>query len=247
MTSYHSLADDFYVNMNLSTEMELPSNRETVLHFFEQLQKIYPDMRNFYARDKHEFVLEEDKDLGNHRWCTVEQRRISSGFVNPEQLEHALEQHLRVLELAPYGLSISPLDCEALDLLLGFDFSYRGNQNQLVSEALGICPALESAAAMPGATIINNEPNLTIALDDDCRLQCRLSIEPRTNAYQIRTGDYPPDHLSVYVTARHYGSLPAGQTYAQMLEQLQNVCCQVVDNYVVESVLQPLARAIALG
>ena len=31
MNPYCSLSDDFYVNMNLSTEMELPANRETVL------------------------------------------------------------------------------------------------------------------------------------------------------------------------------------------------------------------------
>ena len=247
MKSYQSLADDYYVNLNLGTEMELPSNRETVLHFFEQLQKNYPEMRNFYSRDKRDFVLEEDKDRGSHRWCTVEPRRVSSGFVNPENIEDAIEQHRRVLEIAPYALSMSPLDCEALDLLLGFDFSYRGNQNQLVAEALGICPAMEGLGALPGATIINHEPNLTIALDDECRLQCRLSVEARTNAYQIRTGDFQEDQLSVYVTARHYGSLQSGETYPEVLARLEQVCVKVIDNYVVEAILHPLARAIALG
>jgi hypothetical protein len=247
MNSYQSLADDYYVNLILSTEMELPSNRETVLHYFEQLQKSYPEMRNFYSRDKHDFVLEEDKDRGSHRWCTVEPRRVSSGYVNPPGMEDALEQHRRVLEMAPYALSVSPLDCEALDLLLGFDFNYRGNHNQLVAEALGICPAMESLSSLPGATIINHEPNITLALDNECRLQCRLSVEARTNAYQIRTGDFQDEQLSVYITARHYGSLPAGQTFAEVLEQLEGVCRTVIDSYAVESVLQPLARAIALG
>jgi len=50
MNRYSSLCDDFFVNMNLSTEMELPTNRETILHFFERLQKSYPTMRNFYCR-----------------------------------------------------------------------------------------------------------------------------------------------------------------------------------------------------
>ena len=70
MNPYSSLSDDFYVNMNLSTEMELPSNRETVLHYFEQIQKKYPEMRNFYSREKHDFILEEDKDKGNYRLTT---------------------------------------------------------------------------------------------------------------------------------------------------------------------------------
>ena len=64
MSHFGSYSDDFYVNMHLNTEMELPSNRDTVLHFFEQLQKYYPTMRNFYGRERGEYVLEEDKDLG---------------------------------------------------------------------------------------------------------------------------------------------------------------------------------------
>ena len=39
MENYNSLADDFYVNMNLSTEMDLAGSRETILHYAEQMQK----------------------------------------------------------------------------------------------------------------------------------------------------------------------------------------------------------------
>ncbi len=246
MHRYNSLCDDFFVNMNLSTEMELPTNRETILHFFERVQKTYPTMRNFYCRDKGDFVLEEDKDGGNYRWCTVENRRICSWQVNPDEVEDAMGQHRLVLELAPYLLSVSPLDCEALDLLFGFDFAYRGNHNQLVSEALGVGPALERFTEMPGATVINHEPSLTLALDEDCRTQCRVSVETRTNAYQVRTGEYPEDPLSVYVTARQYGSLPPDTTYLETLDRLLGICFDLIDNVVIENVLEPLARTISL-
>ncbi len=243
---YGSYCDDFYVNMNLSTEMELPHNRETVLHFFEQIQKKYPTMRNFYCRDKGDFVLEEDKDRGQYRWCSIEPRRICSGQVNPDSLDEALEQHQHILNLAPYTLSVSPLDCEALDLLFGFDFTYRGNHNQLVAEALGVSPALERLAEIPGTNVINYEPSFTLAIDEECRMQCRLSIETRTNAYQIRTGDFPEEQLSVYLTARQYGSLGSEATFIETIERLTEICRETVDNYVIEYVLQPLARAIAL-
>src|SRR3990172_2999619 len=118
-----------------------------------------------------------------------------------------MQQHRLVLDLAPYDLSVSPLDCEALDLLFGFDFTYRGNHNQLVAEALGASPAMEKLAEAAGGTVIAFEPSLTVALDEDCRLQCRLSVETRTNAYQVRTGEYAEEQLSVYLTARQYGSL----------------------------------------
>jgi len=247
MNPYSSLSDDFYVNMNLSTEMELPGSRETVLHFFEQMQKKFPEMRNFYSREKNDFILEEDKDSGNYRWCTVESRRICSGQVNPASIEGVVEQHRHALDIAPYALSISTLDCESLDFLMGFDFSYKGNHNQLIAEALGVCPAIERFSSIPGTTIINNEPNLTFAFDEECRLQCRISIEPRTSAYQIRTGEYQEEQLSVYITARQYGSLAAGQTYVETLNRLHEICCEVVDNHVVDAVLQPLARTIAMG
>jgi hypothetical protein len=246
MHRYSSLCDDFYVNMNLGTEMELPANRETVLHFFERVQKTYPSMRNFYCRERGDFVLEEDKDKGNYRWCTIEPRRVCSGQVNPETIEGALEQHRLVLELAPYLLSVSPLDCEALDLLYGFDFTYRGNHNQLVAEALGISPALERIAEIPGATVINHEPSLTIALDDQCRSQFRLSVETRTNAYQVRTGDFPEEQLSVYVTARQYGSLGVDRTFVETLDQLGEICREMIENHVIEHILDPLARTISL-
>lgn len=246
MTSYQSLADDFYVSMNLSTETELTGNREAILHFFEQMQKKFPEMRNFYARDKGDFVLEGDKELGSYRWCSVEPRRICSGYVNPETFESALGQHRHALELAPYGLSLSRLDCEALDVLMGFDFTYRGNQNQLIAEALGVCPAYEKLAALPGATFISNEPAITFALDDQCRTQCRVNVETRTNAYQIRTGEFQEEQVSVYVTARQYGSLSPDTTYVEIVDRLAGLCREVVDGYVVDGVLQPLARAIAL-
>jgi len=247
MNPYTSLADDYYVNMNLSTEMELSGGRETILHYFEQMQKMYPQMRNFYAREKGDFVLEEDKDNGSYRWCSVEPRRICSGYVNPGTFDDALAQHRHTLDIAPYGLSLSTLDCEALDLLVGFDFSYRGNQNELIAEALGVCPAFEKLAAMPGATFIGNEPALTVALDPECRIQCRVNVETRTNAYQIRTQDFQEEQVSVYVTARQYGSLSADTTYVAAIERLARIVQEVVDGYVVHSVLEPLARAISLN
>ena len=246
MNPYSQYSDDFYVNMNLSTEMDLPSTRETVLHYFEQIQRQYPEMRNFYAREKNDFVLEQDKDRGDYRWCSIEPRRICSGQVNPPTIDGVLSQHRLALELAPFALSVSPLDCEALDLLMGFDFTYRGNHNELLAEALGVCPSLERLANIEGTTTISYEPSFTFAMDEECRIQCRFSVEPRTNAYQIRTGEFQQEQLSVFVTARQYGSLDPGQTYVSMLDRLWKVCQDVVDNYVVDAVLQPLARTIAL-
>jgi len=246
MSHYNSFSDDYYINMNLNTEMELPQTRETVLHYFEQIQKHYPRMRNFYCRDRGEFVLEEDKDRDNYRWATVEPRRICSGHVNPSSADEAFRQHQVALELAPYALTVSPLDCESLNIMFGFDFTYRGNHNQLLVEALGVAPGLERMTEIPGATVLGNEPSLQFALDEECRTQCRLSVETRTGAYHVRTGEFPEEQLSVYFTARRYGSLDPDESYVSAMKRLVDVCTELVDNYVVDNVLRPLQQAIAI-
>ena len=246
MSRYSSLSDDFYINLHLNTEMELPSGRETVLHFFEQVQKKYPAMRNFYCRDRGEFVMEEDKDKGHYRWTTVEPKRVCSGHVNPESLDDAMEQHQFVLDTVPYSLSLSPLDCESLNLMFGFDYTYRGNHNQLVAEALGVIPAFDRLAETPGVSIISNEPSIQVSMDEDCRTQCRVSIETQTSAYHVRTADYPEEQLSVYLTARRYGSLDPGETYVDIMNRLASVCHDLADSFLIEQVLRPLRQAIAM-
>ena len=243
--SYSALSDDFYINLSLATEMDLPTNRETVLHFFERVQKQYPQLRNFFSREKGDFVLEEDKEQGAYRWVAIEARRLSAGQVNPQNIEDAMKMHELVLDQAPYYLSVSPLDCEAIDLLYGFDFTYQGNHNQLVAETLGISPALDKLTTAPGAKIVHCEPSLTLALDEECRWQCRVSVETRTNAYAIRAREFPEEQLSVYVTARRYGSLEPGLSYSQVVRQLRDYCETLCDNYVVPQVIRPLQNAIA--
>jgi hypothetical protein len=246
MSEYGMFSDDFYLNMNLATEMDLPQNRDAVLHFFEQLRRRYPQMQNFYARDKSEFVLEEEKERGSYRWASIEPRRLSSGSVNPESLQAAIEQHQTILELVPYELSITPLDCESLSVMLGFDFNYCGNHNELLTRAIGIAPALERFTTLPYGKVLSNEPSIQFALDEECRTQCRITFESRTTAYQVRTGDFSEDQLSVYLTVRRYDSLGPDETYDQEFLRLASLCRDLVDEYLVSAVLRPLQEAISL-
>ena len=247
MTAFESLADDFYSNLTLTTEMPLAGNRESILHYVEQLQKRYPELLHFFARAKNDYIIEGDKDAGSYRWSSVEPRRVASGYVNPPSAADAVDQHREALEIAPYALSISPLDCESIDLLLGFDFTYRGDQNRLVAEALGLPPAFEKIALSQSARVVNHEPSITLAIDEDCRIQCRIGVETRTTPYQLRTGDFGEDQLSVYVTTRHFGSLDPKLGFAGTLDRLARISRDVVRDCVIESVLEPLAKSIAIN
>ncbi len=215
MSSYSSLCDDFGAYVYLNTKMDLPSGRETILHFFEGLRKTYPQLTDFDARENGELVLEEDREQGSYRWVTVETRRLCSGYVNPPELDAADALHEHVLEVAPFHLDLSPLDYEALDVLFAFDFMYNGNHDEVVAEAIGLNTTLEGVLQLPGSRVINYEPSMMLALDEACRLQCRLSVETRTNAYQIRTGQFPEAAISVYFTIRQYWGK---QPYKELVE-----------------------------
>jgi hypothetical protein len=245
MSEYRHDADDFYVNVHLNTEMELPSNRDTVLHFFEQLKKGISGLRNFHTREAGDFVLESDKDAEEYRWVAIEQRRLGTGHTNPSSLEEAYRQHELVLDLAPPLLTISLLDCEALDVMYGFDFTFEGNHDEVVSEALGVGGALEGLLEIPRTRVIHFEPSLTLALDESCQLQCRLAIETRTNAYQVRTDEYADDQISVYFTIRQYWGSGPDLSFLESFRRQREIGEEVLRRSVIPRVVRPLAQVIA--
>ena len=223
MTPYSSLCDDFGVYVYLNTKMPLPTGRETILHFFDGLRKTYPQMTDFDCRESGEYVLEEDRDQGSYRWVTLEAKRLCTGYVNPPDLESADSQHEHILDVAPFHLDFNPLDCEAL----------------------GLNTTLESLLQMPGSRVINYEPSLMLALDESCRLQCRLSIETRTNAYQIRTGNFPEAPISVYFTVRQYWGRQPYKDFKESYRNQRRMCQELVDSHIIPAVVRPLAQTIA--
>lgn len=245
MNPYGSLCDDFGIFVYLNTKMELPTGRETVLHFFDSLQKQFPQMTDFETRENGEYVLEEDREQGSYRWVTLEGRRLGSGYVNPPELEAADQQHERLLELAPYHLDFSSLDCEALDVLFSFDFVFSGNHDEVVAEALGVNTPIDGLLQLPGSRVINFEPAVMLALDDSYRLQCRLGVETRTNTYQVRTGQFPEAPISVNFTIRQYWGRQPLKTFGESYRNQRRICQELVDAHIVPNIIRPLAQAIA--
>src|ERR1051325_3535546 len=233
MTPYGSLCDDFGVHAYVNTKMELPTNRETVLHFFNSLQKTFPTMTDFDCRGGDEYVLEEDREQGSYRWIGMEKKRFASGYMNPPSIEAADAQHERVLETAPYHLDFGSLDCEAFDVMFSFDFLYSGNHDEVVAEALGMNTTLESFLQMNGTRVIGYEPALILALDDTCRLQCRLNIETRTNAYEIRTNQFPNAPITVFLTVRQYWTRQTGRTFVDGYQKQRKLCSELVESQLI--------------
>lgn len=246
MTWFQSAVDDFHVNLNINTELEIGCTNEAVFHYFEMFQRAYPGMTHFEAHDTPEWIraFEEDREQPSYRWLTVEKNRVSSGHTNPESLEDAYSLHKKVLELSPTALSVSLLNVKAVDLMFGFDMTYEGNHDEIVARALAPT-AFEKLVEGPDSRIINFEPNITFAIDDACNVQCRLSIETSTTVPQITSGRFDENNqFSVLFTVRQYWS-PQDRDFLAAFERLAGIGEKIVDRKVIPQIIRPLAETIA--
>lgn len=240
---YSAFCEDFYINMRLGSQMALPQSRENVLHFYERMQKQFPNMTRFRRTDS-EVSLEEERDKDGYRWLSLETKRLSSGHVNPTSIEQATALHKVVLELAPYHLGVSPLELDYVDVLFGFDLMFNGNHDEIVAETLMRESPLACLCDEPQAKPVDFQPSFTVSLSDDCRLQARLDIVTRTNSYQVRTGEYTDDTISVYLVVRRYWGDRPKTPYEEMFEQLVERADALANSYVVPRILRPIAEAI---
>jgi hypothetical protein len=242
---YSSFCEDFYINMRLGSQMTLPHQRETVLHFFEQIQKAFPNMTRFRKSDSGELNLEEDRGRHGYRWMSLETRRLSSGHVNPSSVEEAMGLHTLLLQVAPYQLGVSPVEIDYLDVLFGFDLEFSGNHDEIIAESLFPDSPLTCIAEEDGARPVDFQPSVTVALSDDCRLQARIDVITRTNSYQVRTGDYSDDVISVYLVLRRFwGDRPKASMESlamEMAERADALCTK----HIVPRLIKPISAAIA--
>jgi len=242
---YAPFCEDFYVNMRLGSQLTFPHNRETVLHLFERVQKAYPAMTRFRKTDGGEYNLEEDRGSHSYRWASLESKRLSSGHVNAATIEESLQIHKLVLEMAPTYLSVSPLEIDYLDVLFGFDLGFGGNHDEVIAESLYEHSPLTCLNEEEGAKAVDFQPTVTVSLSDDCRLQARIDVVTRTNSYQVRTGDYSDDVISVYLIVRRYWGDRPKESFEAMFQQLAERADQLCMNHVVPRILRPISAAIA--
>lgn len=242
---FASVCDDFYVNMRLATQLSLPHNRETVLHFFERVQRQYPEMSRFRKYDNGDLSIEENRDNDAYRWVTLESRRLCAGHVNPADLEDAQKLHTLLLQQAPYDLGLSTVEIDYLDVLFGFDLSFRGNHDEIIAESLLGDSPLACLLDVEGAKAVDIQPSITVALSEDCRLQGRIDVVTRTNSYQVRTGEYSNDVISVYLILRRYWGdrpkEPMEKLLAQMIERGEELCTE----HLIPKVLKPISSVIS--
>ena len=244
--SYSSLCDAFYLDMYLNTQLDLPSQRDTVLTFFERIQRQFPAMGNLKRRDNGDFTLSENKGNDRYRSVTLEVDRLCSTCTDPADLNDAYDLHRLVLELSPYMLGVSSLDVATLDVTYTMDFDFKGNHNEVLAEAFYALTPFSSVLDIDGTKPIGFAPSAVISLSDDCRTQARIAVESRTCVNEVRNEKFDSEEpISLYFTLRQY---PQPDRKFDAVQSFKNQCEkaeEIMADKIIPAFVQPLANAIA--
>jgi hypothetical protein len=134
-----------------------------------------------------------------------------------------------------------------MDVMFGFNLDYCGNRDQIVAEALLSGSPLASLVNDPNVRAVESEPSLVVALDEQCHLQARLSLETRSSSYQVRTGQYEEEPISIYFTIRRYPSPSEIINLPESFARQCRACEEMATRIIVPNVIQPILAAIASG
>lgn len=239
--------DDFHIATRLFLKLELGLERETVLHFFDSVRKEFPGLRKLRKREDASLLLEEDEnEEGAKRWLRLDPSAIRLGHFNPPAIEEADRLAQVVLKMAPYHLTLGELDYDHLEVVIGFDLEYRGNHDQLVADTFfsegPLAGLLSHDAAMQ---TIDAQPFLGLALTDSCDTQAYVEIKSRTSTYEVRTGHYDAQPLSVFLTFRRYWGFQPNESLVDAHRELSERAEEWAATKIAPLVVNPLAQAIA--
>ncbi len=240
--SYRALCSDFYINQKIAVKLDLPRSRESGLELFERVRREFGSMSSF-RRYKDELALESAQNETPHRWLALRTNSVRSGVVNPTTDEDAFGLHRRLLEVAPYYLSISPLDIDYVELLFGFDLEAAGSHDRIVAEALYADTPLGGLIDGSVGTAIDCQPLIGLTVDEGSEIEAHFEVKTRSGAK--RTPERRDEPISVYLTMRHYQPVTSLDDLQSRFDTLALRGLEIVDERVVESLLLPLRQAIA--
>jgi hypothetical protein len=249
-TSVSALCNDFYINQKIALKMDLPTSRETVLDMFDRIRKEIPAMDRF-RRFEDELALESPERDSQYSWFSLAApggTSIRSGWVNPESVDQAYQLHRLILEIAPYYLTISPIDVEYIELIFGFDVEAEANRNEIVFDALATAgdgrTALASLIDPDHEQMLDYQPFIGLTLNRNCSLQAFIEVKTRTRAAEIAGEHYDNVPISVYLTVRRYGPFRMLEEITTSFGTLAGHAERFTEERIVPNVLVPIREVI---
>ncbi len=253
-TSFGALCTDFYINHKLALKMDLPAERETILHFFDRMRKSLPSMNRFKRYDG-ELALESARKDARYTWLALRRNSIRTGTVNPESMEDAIAYHKLVLELAPFHLTISPLDVDYVELMYGFDLECKQNHDAVVYEALyantplgGLLNASikngRGETQPGGGSVLDVQPVFGQSLNDAGDLQAYYEVKTRPKSRRGSSKRYSGEPISLFLTIRKYGPVDDLADMPKTVELLNAYAEELATLKLIPDLLTPITQHI---
>lgn len=253
--SYAALCSGYFVNQKLTTRMDLPLRREAVLDLFERVRREFPRLDRFRRyRDPSggvgELALETTSKEPHDIWLALRRTSVRGGYSDPGSADEAYKFHKSCLDLAPFYLSINPLDVESLEVMVGLDLDAAGNHNEIVREALlAGSPLSRLVEASGDAPLIDLQPVVGFALSDRADVQAYVEVKTRTGTREVRAGRHPEAPITVLVSARRSGSFvgSGARDLGSVFDHLAGEVERLIEERVIPNVIHPLRQAISSG
>ncbi len=242
--SFGALCSDFYINQKIMLSMDLPKMRESSSELFDRIRREIPEFERIRSFEQ-EVALETAEFEGHYQWMGLRPRSISSGVVNPMHIEKAYDLHRLVLELAPYYLSLSPLQIECIELVFGFDLPARENRNDIVMQSLLGNSPLASLADDGIEQLIDVQPRIGFALNESCDLQAFIEIKTRTSAVETATQIFQDEPITVFLTVRKNGPIQEVEELSEIFKRLSGHIEHIAEQRVIPDIVVPLHQSIS--
>lgn len=242
-TSYGALCTDFYINQKLALKMDLPEDRETILHFFDRMRKSMPSMNRFRRYDG-ELALESSRRNSEYEWLALRRTSVRSGHVNPQTMEQAYRFHRLVLEVAPFHLTLSPLDIDHIELLMGFDLECKDDHDDVVYEALIHDSPFGPLFDVENASVLDAQPIFGLSLTESGDTQAYFEVKTRTKSRRGSSTPYRDEPISLFLTLRKYGPVDNIEQLQDLFESLAQRAEALANDKLVPHLLTPIARHI---
>ncbi|MEM9420595.1 MAG: hypothetical protein AAGA25_16330, partial [Planctomycetota bacterium] len=182
----------------------------------------------------------------------------------------AVDYHKLVLELAPYHLTISPLDVDYVELMYGFDLECKQNHDAVVYEALYADTALggllnasipsedgpaededgdgeeaseERSASMAGS-ILDVQPIFGQSLNASGDLQAYYEVKTRPKSRRGSSKRYSGEPISLFLTIRKYGPVDDLGDMAKTVQLLNAYAEELATAKLIPDLLTPITQQI---
>jgi len=273
--SFEAVCNALHVNLRLALKLDLPQDRETVLQLFERLRKECPTLKRL-RRFKKELVLESDPiglpedgddadgrsgrmggDYGGggedaaaigQQWVALRAKDIRAGVLNPRDPEEAYRLHRAVLEIAPYYLSLSPIDLDYVELMYAFDLMSGGNHDLIVHDALFAGSPMAQALDLRAAHVVDCQPHLVAAITPDRSMTAQIEVKTRLHAPMPGMPRQAADEsapITVFLCLRHHGGMKEVAELPLRLAELAKVGEELIPSRLVPHIINPIRQAIA--